>query len=140
MVKGRVAYRESDGSLQRVWAQCDRYGKPRHSKDPTDQRKRPNRGSRKCECKMEASIMETYRGSGIWQFKVVEAIHNHDPSKEPGAHPVIREMHKNDDFLAMVAAHKSAGIPAKDTLTAQLIERPTLPLITRRTCAESQYG
>ena len=79
MVKGRVAYRDSDGSLQRVWAQCDRYGKPRYSKHPTDQRKRPNRDSRKCECKMEASIMETYRGNGIWQFKVVEEVNNDVP-------------------------------------------------------------
>jgi hypothetical protein len=66
---------------------------------------------------MEVFIMEIYRGSGIWQFKVVEVIYNYDLSKEPGAHPVIREMYKNDDFLAMVAAYKSAGIPAKDTLT-----------------------
>jgi hypothetical protein len=67
---------------------------------------------------MEASIMETYRGSGIWQFKVVKVIYNYDSLKEPGAHLVIREMYKNDDFLAMVAAHKSAGILAKDTFTA----------------------
>jgi hypothetical protein len=62
--------------------------------------------------------MKTYRGSSIWQFKVVETTHNHDLLKEPSAHPVIREIYKNDDFLAMVAAYKSAGIPAKDTLTA----------------------
>jgi hypothetical protein len=67
---------------------------------------------------MEAFIIETYRGSGIWQFKVVEAIYNYDPLKEPNAHPIIREIYKNDDFLAIVITHKSADIPAKDTLTA----------------------
>jgi hypothetical protein len=80
---------------------------------------------------MKVSIIEIYRGSGIWQFKIVEAIHNHDPLKEPGAHPVIREIYKNNDFLVMVIVYKSAGIPAKDTLTAQLIERPILPFIIR---------
>jgi hypothetical protein len=67
---------------------------------------------------MEVFIMETYRGSGIWQFKVVEVIYNYNPLKEPGAYPIIREMYKNDDFLAIVVAHKSAGIPAKDIFTA----------------------
>jgi hypothetical protein len=67
---------------------------------------------------MEVFIMKTYRDSGIWQFKVVEAIHNYDLLKEPGAHSIIREIYKNDDFLAMVITHKSAGIPAKDTFTA----------------------
>ena len=80
---------------------------------------------------MEIFIMKTYRGSDIWQFKVVEITYNYNILKEPGAHPVIREMYKNDDFLAIIAAYKSAGIPAKDTLTAQLIERFTLSLITR---------
>jgi hypothetical protein len=79
IVKGRVTYRDSDGSLQRAWAQCDRYSKPRYSKDPTDQRKRPNRGSRKRECKIEASIIKTYRGGGIWQFKAVEKVNDDVP-------------------------------------------------------------
>jgi hypothetical protein len=39
MIKGKVAYRDSDRSLQRIWAQCDRYDKPRYSKNPTDKRK-----------------------------------------------------------------------------------------------------
>jgi hypothetical protein len=67
---------------------------------------------------MEAFIIETYRDNNIWQFKVVEATHNYDLLKEPGAHPIIREIYKNDDFLAIIVAYKSAGIPAKDTLTA----------------------
>jgi hypothetical protein len=75
--------------------------------------------------------MKTYRGSGIWQFKIVEATHNHDLLKKPDAYLVIREMYKNDDFLAIIATHKSTGIPAKDTLTAQLIKRSILPFITR---------
>ena len=62
--------------------------------------------------------MKTYRNNDIWQFKIVEITHNYDPLKEPGAHPVIREMYKNDDFLTIITAYKSAGIPAKDTLTA----------------------
>jgi hypothetical protein len=66
---------------------------------------------------MEVFIMKTYRDSDIWQFKVVEAIHNYDLLKEPGAYPVIREIYKNDDFLAIIIAYKSAGIPAKDTFT-----------------------
>jgi hypothetical protein len=130
MIKGRAKYRESDGTEKKIWACCDRYGKPRYIGDPTV-RKRPNRGSRKCECKMAATIAETYKGSGFWQFTVIKGAHNHDLITEPGSHPVIRKIYKNDKFKEMIVVHKAAGILARDTLIAQLLENPSLPFIRR---------
>jgi hypothetical protein len=127
IVKGRANYRKSDGSVQKIWAQCDRFGKPRYSADPTA-RKRPNRGSRKCECMIEASISEIKRGNNIWEFTVINATHNHDLTTEPDSHPLIRKIYKDDKFKEIIAAYKAAGILARDTLTSQLIKNPILSL------------
>jgi hypothetical protein len=81
-------------------------------------RKRPNRGSRKYECKMAAIIAETYKGSGFWQFTVIKGAYNHDSITEPGSYPAIRKMYKNDKFKKIIAAYKAVGILARDTFIA----------------------
>jgi hypothetical protein len=67
---------------------------------------------------MEAFISEIKRGSGIWEFIVINAIYNYDPITEPGSHPLIRKIYKDDKFKEVVIAYKAAGILARDTLTS----------------------
>jgi hypothetical protein len=78
---------------------------------------------------IEVSISETKRGSGIWEFIVINATHNHDFITEPGSHPLIRKIYKDNKFKEVVVAYKAVGILARDTLTSQLIENFILSLI-----------
>jgi hypothetical protein len=130
MVKGRTVSRK-DGSLQKVWATCDRYGKPRVSILTVD-KLRPNRGSIKIDCKMHAFIVEDGgKGSEKWKFTVIRGDHNHPPTTEPGSHAAIRKMYKDDEFKAKTASHRSAGMLARHTYTTYEIERPETYIIMR---------
>jgi hypothetical protein len=75
---------------------------------------------------IEAFISEIKRGSGIWEFTVINATYNHNPITEPDSHPLIRKIYKDDKFKKVITVYKAAGIFVRDTLTSQLIKNPTL--------------
>ena len=130
MIIGRSNQRK-DGSTTRVKATCDRYG-PSRSSVPSADKLRKNRGSIKTECKMHALIQEEKgRGSEKWRFTVIEGNHNHPPTTEPGSHAAIRNMYKDDEFKARIAAHQAAGMHARQTYTTYEIEGPKT-IITMR--------
>jgi hypothetical protein len=130
MIKGRIISRKDD-SLQKIWATCDRYSKPRVFILIVD-KLRPNRGSIKIDCKMHAFIVENGgKDSEKWKFTVIRDDHNHFLITEPGSHAAIRKMYKDNEFKAKIASHRLAGMLARHIYTTYEIERPETYIIIR---------
>jgi hypothetical protein len=71
LIIGRSKKRDSDGLIYKVWIRCDRAGKPTFIVNETD-RQRPNRGLKRCECPMYATLIEN-RINGMLDFTVQES-------------------------------------------------------------------
>jgi hypothetical protein len=117
------------GRVKKVKIVCDRYGEAKFTIF-IENSKRPNRRSRKNEYSIHGFLTEKIKGSDIWIFELEEGNHNHEPT-QASAHPIIRKMHKDDQFRSRIEIQKTAGMLTKHAFDLQQQEAPGNPLIMR---------
>ncbi|KAI9721856.1 MAG: hypothetical protein M1828_004951 [Chrysothrix sp. TS-e1954] len=82
-----VVRSKTNNQGQKIWVQlaCDRHGIKRNTHNLTEETRKKNRRSRRCECPMYCVATKT--GGGLWEFFVRNADHNHGPN-QPKQKPV----------------------------------------------------
>jgi hypothetical protein len=84
--KGGCNYSAGYGGNTRYELLCERTGIPHRQ----GAGRRPNRTSRKCDCKWSAKAVYSVRQGSGWSFTVRYDEHNHAPETNPAAIPVHR--------------------------------------------------
>ncbi len=123
--------------IRKKWLICDRYGKSVF-KVGFEQRKCEDRGSIKCDCKMEAIFIQIKKGSNRWLFEILYSEYNHPPLFDLSAYYEIRNMYKDEAFRKRVIDDKRVGIHVKQIYTVFKFENSDNPIIIRDIYNERQ--
>ena len=73
------------GKTRKVWIACDKQGKYAPLANERDT------GTRKTDCQMSFTIQRDH-STRLWHITVVNAEHNHPPSRDPRVHPCHRKL------------------------------------------------
>ncbi|OWY99306.1 hypothetical protein PHMEG_00029709 [Phytophthora megakarya] len=113
---------------------CDRHGenKPRTRTTPNATVIRRRKPTRRCGCPMRINLVRC-RSDGQWQVqhRGIAHEHNHPPSADPSAHPILRRESRTEAVRQIIADDTQAGLPVSHTLSHVAVESPSVILTAR---------
>jgi hypothetical protein len=93
-------------------------------------KQRQNTGSKECGCPMKV-VLRLHQISSTWSLKVLEAAHNHDPSRASTAHSVHRIPALALSGRTTISTLSRAGLLPSQILNTLRVLEPDVPLILK---------
>ena len=104
--------------LQVVYT-CDRFGKAQaRAKSSTiyTSKRRPNSGSKKCDCCMKLALSLDIISSH-WHLTVLNGSYNHEASADPAAYPIYRTTALDSEVITRIKTLNASGLATAQILS-----------------------